>query len=199
MIINPQQRKKNLLFYNNICFIVCIFCALCFLTALNLQNSKVEGKTFSLQENSVVGPIEVIDKSQIYKVKAHFSGNNTSSYISGEVLDEDENTLYEFGKDLWHEEGYDSEGYWSESDRGMSAHLTFSEKGTYYIKFNTEEGTGDNITITVSKQKGSYIPHLQAGVSIMLLLILIWVVINRKWVKEKLVVLNDVLEEMSDD
>ena len=199
MLINPQLKKKNLLFYNNICFIVCIFCILCFFTGWKLQDSKITEKTYNLQENTIVGPIKVTDKSQVYRVKAYFSGRNTSSYISGEVLDENEDTLYEFGKDLWHEEGYDSEGHWSESERNMTANLTFSEKGTYYLKFNTEEGTMNLITITISRQMGSYIAHLQAGVSFMLILIMIWIILNQKWVKEKLVVLNDVLEEMSDD
>ena len=199
MLINPQQRKKNNLFYNNICFIVCLFCILCFWTAMSLQGVSSNSKKYYLQENSIVGPIKVEDKSQIYKVKAHFSGKNSSSYISGEVLDEDKDTLYEFGKDLWHEEGYDSEGHWSESDRDMVANLTFSEKGTYYLKFNTEENSMDNITITISVLKGSYIPHLQAGTSFILLLFFVWMFINRKWVREKLAVLNDKLEEMSDE
>ena len=199
MLINPQQRKKNLLFYNNICLIVCIFCALCFFTAWNLQNSKFTEKTYNLQENSIVGPIKVENKSLIYKVKAYFNGRNSSSYISGEVLDEDKDTLYEFGKDLWHEEGYDSDGHWSESERDMVANLTFSEKGIYYLKFNTEENSMDNITITISVSRGSYIPHLQAGTSFMLILLFVWLFMNRKWVSEKLVALNDILEEMSEE
>ena len=199
MLINPQQRKKNLLFYNNICFIVCIFCIVCFFTAIHFQNSKVAEKTYNLQENSIVGPIKVTDKSQVYKVKAHFSGDNSSSYISGEVLDENKDTLYEFGKDLWHESGYDSEGYWSESDRNMTADLAFSEKGTYYLQFNTEENSMKNITITIRLQKGSYVAHLQTGVMSMLLLLFVWIFINKIWVKEQLVILNDKLEEMSEE
>ncbi len=199
MLINPQLRKKNLLFYNNICFIVCMFCVLCFFTGMCLQSLGSSKKTYSLENNMIVGPINVTDKSKIYKVKAHFSGKNSSSYISGEVLDENKDTLYEFGKDLWHEEGYDSEGHWSESERNMVVNLTFSEKGTYYLQFNTEEGTANNITVTIERQKGSYIVHLQAGASFMLLLLIIWIFLNRKWVKEKLVVLNDALEEMSEE
>ena len=198
MLINPQLRKKNILFYNNICFIVCIFCILCFLTGLFLQNSTIKEKKYASTKDYIVGPINVPDKNQVFKITAYFNGSNSSTYISGEVLDENEDTLYEFGKDLWHEEGYDSEGHWSESDRKMTANITF-EKGTYYLKFNTEEGTMNNITITVTQQKGSYIAHLQAGTCFLLLLLIVWICLNKIWIKEKLVVLNDILEEMSDD
>lgn len=199
MLINPQQRKKNNLFYNNICLIVCLFCILCFGTAYSLQNSNITEKTYRMKQNFIVGPIKVTNGSKVYRVEAYFSGNNSSSYISGEVLNEDKDTLYEFGKDLWHEEGYDSDGHWSESVRRMVANLTFSEKGTYYIQFNTEESSMDNITIRIRLQKGSYIAHLQVGTILMLLVLIIWIPLNGKWVREKLVVLNDKLEEITDE
>ena len=138
------------------------------------------------------------DKNQVFKITAYFNGDNSSTYISGEVLDKNEDTLYEFGKDLWHESGYDSEGSWSESDRKMVANITL-EKGTYFLKFHTEENSMKNIVITVIQQKGSYIAHLQAGTSFMIFLLIVWLFINRKWVKEKLVALNDKLEEMSEE
>ena len=200
MRIIPQQKLRDRLLYNNICFIVCIFCIVCFVTALFYQHSFVKEKTFyDLRENAIFGPIKIDNKSQVYRVTAYFSGDNTSSYISGEVLDEDKDTIYEFGKDLWHESGYDSEGYWSESERRMSADLTFSEKGTYYIQFNTEENSMKFIKITVQLKKGSYVAHLEVGSLALLLVLFVWIFINKKWVKEKLVVLNDKLEEMSDD
>ena len=71
-------------------------------------------------------------------------GSNKSVYLSGEVQDADRDTLYEFGKEMWHEDGYDSEGYWSESDRDMKASLSFTELGTYYVQFNSEYGVEGN-------------------------------------------------------
>lgn len=200
MRIIPQQKLRDNLLYNNLCLIVCIFSILCFATAIFLHSGNVKTKTFTnLSEDAVFGPIKVDKKSQVYQITAHFMGDNSSSYISGEVLDEDQDTLYEFGKDLWHESGYDSEGYWSESDRKMVADLTFSEKGTYYIKFNTEENSMKFLKITVQLKRGSYVAHLEAGTLFLLFVTLCWCAINKKWVKEKLVILNDKLEELSDD
>ena len=56
-----------------------------------------------------------------------------------------------------------------------------------------------NITITIRLQKGSYVAHLQTGVMSMLLLLFVWIFINKIWVKEQLVILNDKLEEMSEE
>ena len=118
MIIRPQQKLKDKLFYNNLTLIVVIFSIICFVTSMLLQSTFYYNKTMNyLNEGQIVGPIKVKNKPVICKIMADFSGNNTSSYLSGEVLDENKDTLYEFGKDLWHESGYDSDGYWSESDR----------------------------------------------------------------------------------
>lgn len=200
MLIRPQQKLRNKLFYNNLCLIVTIFCIVCLITSIYLQNTVKVGRTdASLREGMIYGPIVIKKDPKIYRVRASFYGNNSNSYISGEVLDEDKDTLYEFGKDLWHEEGYDSEGHWSEAERDMSAFLTFSEPGTYYIQFRTDENNIQNIGISLALVKGSYVAHFQYGVLMLLLVTAIFWFFNGFWVKEKFVQINEKLEEMSDD
>ena len=146
------------------------------------------------------GPI-VVKKGQpkICKIRSLMYGENTNIYFSGEVLDKDKDTLYEFGKDLWHESGYDSEGYWSESDRNMEAKLAFTEPGTYYIQFHTDENMMKNISLEIVVKKGSGIPHLMMGMDLLIILYILFILMNKKWVCENLEKLNDALEEMSDD
>ena len=182
MRIYPQRVLQDRLLINNVCIIVCIFCLLCFFTALSQQNAKTKEYQYGTlpKEGILLGPIEVDKKSQIFKVNAHFSGSNTSTYISGEVLDKDKDTLYEFGKDLWHEEGYDSEGHWSEAERNLSAYLTFSEKGTYYIKMMAEEGAAGNISVSISRQKSSYVAHLEVGSIFFMLMLFCMAVCKQK-------------------
>lgn len=235
MLIRPQQKLRDKLFYNNILFILCAFSILCFLTSLWLQdkepikiapcaNNKILPTAyFEPKENTIWGPIKINNKAKIYKITARFSGSNSASYLTGEVLDEDKETLYEFGKDMWHESGYDSEGYWSESDRKMSTYLTFKEKGTYYIQFssdniamsypdgsialsngriiqqNQEMPRIKNITIYITQLKSSYIPHAKVGTLILLLVMVAFYIINKQWIKEKYTMINEYLEEMSDD
>jgi len=200
MKVNPKQKLENLYFYNNLMLIVAIFCAVCFVTYFNIENQTIAKKTYSLDEGSTYGPI-VVKKGQpkICKIKSAMYGDNRSIYFSGEVLDEDKETLYEFGKDLWHESGYDSEGYWSESDRNMAACLTFTEPGKYYIQFHTDENMMNQIGLEIVVKKGSGIPHLMMGMYLLIITILIFIMLNREWVGENLEKLNDILEEMSDD
>ena len=199
MKIDINQRLKNNIFYNNICLIVCLFCIICFFTSINLEHTVEKEKTYDLQENSMVGPIEITDKSAIYYIKAYFGGFNTSNYISGEVLNEEQDTLYEFGKDLWHEEGYDSEGHWSESDRVMSANLTFSEKGKYYLQFHTEENNMDKIKITIKRMQASDIPHLEAGIIFFIIILILWLKVNWDWFLEVFNELNEKLLDAMED
>ena len=200
MLIRPQQKLRDKLFYNNIIFIVIVFCITCFITSIMLQNEGVKKQVVNnVREGQMFGPITVTNKPKIYKVTANFRGNNSSTYISGEVLDKDKDTLYEFSKDLWHESGYDSEGYWSESERNMVTYLTFSEKGTYYIQFNTDEKNMRDISITFKPVNGSYVPHLQVGFLFLLIAAIAFCLLNQRWLQEKCVIINEKLEEMSDD
>ena len=178
-----------------------IFCIACFWTSFSMENKVVNSKNYNgLQEGSIYGPIKVKKgQSKICTIKATFFGDNASAYLSGEVLDEDKDTLYEFGKDFWQESGYDSEGYWSESERNMKADLTFSEEGTYYIQFNTEENSMYNIGIQIQVKKGTGIPHLMMGTIVLILLLFIFYFNNRDWIAELSDKANDALEEMCEE
>ncbi len=142
MIIDPKKKLRDLYFYNNLLLIICIFCALCFITYFFLENAKAPKSyyTGTLVSGQIFGPIKVYKgHPKIIAIDSRYLGaDNNYEYISGEVLDENENTLYEFGKELWRESGYDSDGYWAESDTNMSAKLVFSTPGTYFIRFNKE-------------------------------------------------------------
>jgi len=211
MKIDPQRKLKDLIFYNNLSLIVCMFCIICFVTSMFFQNSvKQERTDYTLKEGAIYGPIKITNTKQIYRIIATFSGSNSDTYISGEVLDEDKDTVYEFGKDLWHEEGDDSDGHWSEDDRKMTADLTFSEKGTYYLQFGSDTDSNlandpnklnfiPSISITMELMNGSYVAHLQVGSIILLLVIFIFWFLNREWINGKMAVLNEKLEEMSDE
>lgn len=202
MLVDPKQKLRNRYFYNNLLLILSVFALLCIFTSICLEeiNSPSVKRYSYLQEGQTFGPIVITkNKPVIYEIKSYFRGDNDSSYISGEVLDEEKDTLYEFGKDAWHESGYDSEGYWSESDNSMTAKLAFTEPGTYYIKLGTENNKLSQFNIVLSRKTGSGIPHLMLGCYSLLLLCIAFVFLNIDWVKEKMVQLNDKLEDMSDD
>ena len=201
MLIDPKQKLRDKHFYNNMLLILSIFAITCIITSICLETGSINSEKYSyLQEGQVFGPIVVRkNKPVIYEIKSYFRGNNDSSYISGEVLDENKDSIYEFGDDSWHESGYDSEGYWSESDTDMTAKLAFSEPGTYYIKLGTENNKLSQFNITLSRKNGSGIPHFMLGTYVLLLLAITFVFLNINWVKEKMIELNYKLEDISDD
>ena len=198
MKINPQDKLHDNYFKNNILLLVCIFSIVCFFTVFLYENgSKASTYEYSnLEENTLLGPIKTANKSQIYKIIVTYPRiNNFSSYISGEVLDENKNTLYEFGKDLWHESGRDSEGYWQEYDKKMEAFLTFSQKGTYYIQLQTSNNRLPHMKIKLIKTPGSYIPFLIAGVFSLVSVIFLFFTFNKNFISGTFAKIGEALEE----
>ena len=201
MKINAKTKLENTIFYNNLCVIMVIFCIASFLTSYNLEYKSIASKNYyNLTEGAIYGPIKVKKgQSKICTIKAIFYGSNTSTYLTGEVLDKDKETLYEFGKDFWHEDGYDSEGYWSEADRKMKADLTFNQEGEYYIQFGTENNGIYNISIQLNVKKGSGIPHFCMGMVVLIILIFIFYIYNKEWIKNTLVTVDEWLEDTFND
>ena len=64
---------------------------------------------------------------------------------------------------------------------------------------NTEEKNMRNIDITIQLVKGSYVAHSQFGSLFLLIAMIIFFLLNKQWVCEKLAVINEKIEEMSDD
>ncbi len=212
MIIDPKKKIRDLHFYNNLLIIVVIFCITCFITSISLENGgQTKSYSGTIKQGQLFGPIKIEkNKPKIYIIKSSFYGDNSSTYITGEVLDENKDTLYEFGKDLWHESGYDSDGYWSDSDRNMQVKLTFSEPGTYYIQmgeetetssyrsYNAPSNTASGSSLQIISARSSGIPHLMIGTYFLLGAIFIFIFLNPQWVGERLEGWNERLGEMGD-
>lgn len=201
MKVDARQNLKDKFFYNNLMLFISIFCIACFCTYFSIEKSQITSKYYSnIKENSIYGPI-VVKKGQakICEIKSAMYEKNRSIYFSGEVLDEDKETLYEFGKELWHEDGYDSEGYWIEADTNMSAKLSFTEPGKYYIQFHTDEKAMNAMGLQIIVKRGSGIPHLMVGTYALIFVIILFILLNGTWVFEELEKINDLLEELSDD
>lgn len=201
MLVRPQQKHRDKIFYNNL-LLICAIAAIVFFYNAIILCGNTAIKTYEpsyLNENTTFGPIVVDKNPRIFRVKANFMGRMSSSYLTAEVQDEDGETLYELGKDFWHEEGYDSDGYWVEADSNLSAYLTFKDKGTYQLQFSTDEGNIDNISIRIEEIKKSYVPFYMFGSLLLFIVLIVFYLLNRQWVHEKAEMINEKLEEMSDD
>lgn len=137
-------------------------------------------------EGGVVGPIQITEPNTVLEVKVRQSLNlpggssygtrSTWSFVSGEVLDAEQEYLFGFGDELWKESGYDGT-YWTESKDDYEVKVTIPESGTFYLGFTTElpqigraaGGSPGPIAVRVERKRGSAIPHFVFGICAILL------------------------------
>ena len=90
------------------------------------------------------------------------------TYVSGELLDAEQEFLFGFGQELWHEKGYD-DGPWDEALQNFDIKVTVPQKGTYFAFVEAEQQPanpiGGNIGVTISPKMGSSVPHFTAGIA----------------------------------
>ncbi|MFC1749022.1 hypothetical protein ACFL2V_09480 [Pseudomonadota bacterium] len=124
----------------------------------------------------LLGPMKVAKKNTAYEITVKTDLNiNSWAFVEGEILDQNKDYLYSFGKELWHESGYDSDGSWTESNNDYSLDVTFPTAGVYYLKFKSEaQRPPRSVTIKVARSHGSALPHFWFGV----LSIIIGIVLN---------------------
>jgi len=141
-------------------------------------SSKQELKThINPNEQIDIGPLIVSKDSTPYEFSMSSSLQKQSwAFIEGEVLDRNKEYLYSFGKELWYESGYDSEGSWTENNNAYSIDMTFPKAGTYYFRIKSEANKmPSGISVMVTKSRGSALPHFWFGV----LTLLIAIVLNQ--------------------
>ncbi len=115
----------------------------------------------------IVGPITVAKDNQVLliEVKQRLNGLGWS-YVNGEMLDAEQEFLFGFGYELWHETGYD-EGHWDEQENNYDIKVTVPKKGTYFASFDTEQQPGvpigGDINVKITPKLGSAVPHFAAG------------------------------------
>ena len=184
MKINPNLKKINKIFYNNICIIMLIFVILCIVSCLlNLKPIKTIANGYNTINGQIVGPITVSKKPLIVYFKVNFNGKNSYSDFNAEVLDENKETLYEIDKELWHESGYDSDGYWSESDNKIEARLNFYNPGKYYLKLSPGD-KNNRISFKLEQVRSSHIPYFIMGFWLFILSFFVFWGNNIEFIKE---------------
>jgi hypothetical protein len=109
----------------------------------------------------LVGPITVQEDGTVLQIEVRQDpGNQSWSFVGGEVLDAGKNYLFGFGEEMWHETGYDSDGYWSETKSSYDVKIRLP-RGQYYLNFSGEKQPGSNpgsVRVTVEEKLGSSIP-----------------------------------------
>ncbi|SMC71010.1 hypothetical protein SAMN05880593_10554 [Rhizobium sp. RU36D] len=123
------------------------------------------GETVAARDFALIGPFKIHDSGQVVKVQ--ISTNilvNRWSFVEAELLDNQKEYLFSFGKELWHETGND-DGVWEEADEAYEMKFTVAEPGDYYLKIKTQgDYTPGVITVSVASTVGSSVPHFAFGV-----------------------------------
>jgi hypothetical protein len=129
------------------------------------------GEETGQESSTLIGPITVRKFNAVYTIAIRSPlSENTWAYIEGEVLDRNKNFLFSFGKELWHETGYDDEGQWNESDDSYDMKVTFPTPSTYYIKLKSQTNYAlPQAEVTVTRRNGSSIPHMVFGMVTLLI------------------------------
>ena len=181
---NNKETKKNQDQKNpsnnlpKIMGILIAFSMLCFITScfMNTNADSVIKENIPITGGEI-GPIEVNKDYSVYNVHVEkYISNNSWSFIGGDVLDQDKNYLFGFGKELWKESGFDSDGSWTEQDTDLNIKITFNKSGTYYLRFNDESNNTttsnsfnsqssslSDLQVTVSPKRGSSLIHFILG------------------------------------
>lgn len=154
--------------------VVLLFGVLCYLTSCAMET----GRGPSLQEQlpaqgGTVGPFAVEAGGTVLEIdvaqqidQARSSTFRRWSFVTGELLDEEQQYLTGFGGEFWHEAGYDG-GYWREEEATYETKLTVPEAGRYYLRFQSESdvpaGELSPIRVRAAGQLGSSLPHRVAA------------------------------------
>ena len=160
--------------------ILLVFGILCIITSFIMTGSEGKSQKYKLDpEGGIIGPITTSKKNTVYEiyVEQNLAQDSQWSFVSGELLDENKNYLFGFGEEFWKESGYDSEGYWSDKVTNYDMDITIPEKGSYYLKFNSEIAQGVNVPILINlkKKRGTGSAFVLMGI----ITLVIGVVINQ--------------------
>jgi hypothetical protein len=154
---------------NQIGLIFLIYAAICFMTSLYFNSSSGEMvKGNLLHTGGEIGPIKVEKNNTVYSVKVNQKLSNSGdwSFVSGDVLGENKEYLFGFGKEFWKESGYDDDGPWREVVDNFEIKVTFYKAGIYYLNFKTEMSSGiagSEVNVTVESMNGSSLAHFTLG------------------------------------
>lgn len=183
-MINDPAKKEE---YRKIAIALLGFAVICFITSLFL-NMNV-GKTLKAKvpaSGGIIGPVEVKKDYSVYEIKVnqYIPTYGTWSFVGGDVLDENKEYLFGFGKEFWKEQGYDSDGSWSEAVTNFDMKVTFPKKGAFYLEFKADMSrpdAGGEISVIMSPKRGSSLAHVILGIISIIACGIVWAKTNMTW------------------
>ena len=140
------------------------FAILCFVTSFVMNSSSGDVVDQTLDSETLIGPVTNKKANTVYFVKVNQNlGNGASNYISIDVLNSKKEYLFAFGKELWWEEGYDSDGRWTEGTKNVEMKITIKDIGDHYFRISPDSKVG-SMRVTIEQKRASSLPHTILGI-----------------------------------
>jgi hypothetical protein len=130
-----EKTREKLKIWAKILFGAAGFCLLMSFVSFGVGREVYKG---TLSSNDTVR-ISLTKVGKIHKIEARPIGTPSPTGYDVELtlLDANENYLFSFGDSFWHEEGWDSEGRWSEGRTKSSLRFILKEAGEHYLRAST--------------------------------------------------------------
>lgn len=171
IFLDTLLSKKILLKKIRLTFV--IFACICFCTAIVISNYTLSKKSYNNQTvPQRVGPIQ---GDAIYKINVTQSiPVKTWAFLEVNIETKNGQTLFSVGKELWHEQGKDSDGPWTEKDETIEYDFKLP-KGEYYLNSKVTESSikklPHHMNIDIEQRLGS--PYMMLITTIISFLIAI--------------------------
>lgn len=120
----------------------------------------------TLANTQRLGPLVITESNRIVRFNVVVRlPVGYAQYVELEVYDEQDNFLFSIGNELWHEQGYDSDGHWREDHSVNTVKARFEQPGTYFFRVisQTRETRHRPIIISFAQLNGSSRPALITG------------------------------------
>ncbi len=140
-----------------------IFGFICFITAIIISSYTVDQKDYHEQEAPCrIGPIQG-NSTYMMSVTQHLPVHSWA-FLEVSIETKDEQTLFSVGKELWHEQGRDSDGRWTESETVLNYDFVLP-KGEFYLKVEILEKSiksSGNLEYELFSQLGIDLPNAKS-------------------------------------
>ena len=179
------------------------FSILCFVTSwwFSFDQGKAIQFRTSFMGSPVGHPFKVPEDNSVYlatisQSSANLADNSGWSDIEIEIMDQEEETLFSFGGDIWRASGYD-EGHWAENKNKFKMKFTIPLKGDYLIGVKAENNAGRAhnfnapISVNIQPKVASSLPLMITGIFAFIGGIIIGYINNKKAINETLAAMSE--------
>lgn len=133
----PKKAQKDLERYTKILFGAALFCLL--ISFVSCSVGKNAYKVLFSSNN--IAKVSLKKSGRIHKIEVQAMRKPSPAGYDIELtlLDNNEKHLFSFYDSFWYEEGWDSDGHWSEGNTKSEMLFVLQEAGDYYLQASTPQ------------------------------------------------------------